>query len=544
MKIVKVERLDHLGLVSSVIKDLQIVDMIDSRIKPDEQEEITTGEAVAGMIINGLGFSNRPLSLTPQFFENKPLDLFFREGVEASMFNRFKLGRSLDKVYQYGCDSIFSEIASSVCQQENIDIRFNSLDTTSFSLNGEYLPDTDEQAVLITHGYSKDHRPDLKQVVLELMVSQDGGIPFISKSWDGNTSDNQIFQERSAMLLEEFKRSESPRYIIADSKLYNDNNAENLAALEFITRIPQSIKQCQGLILEALTFNHWSSFDDIRRYQCFELQHYGISQRWIVVFSQAAYHRAETTLKKACRKEKEAIDKQLFHLQVKRFKTPKEASDALDQLADGWKYHKQTQIALTKHEHYDTKGRPAANTPVAFIDWQIKCSFTADQEILQHLQNYKACFVLGTNIKPEFLDNKEVITGYAKQSKVEQGFRFLKDPLFFVSSLFVTKPSRIQGLLMVMTLTLLVYSVVQRRLRQKLEERNETIPNQIRQPTKKPTMRWVFQLMEGIHRVIYFQNGKKETMIEALKDIHINILKLLGVNACQIYQIPPGQEAA
>lgn len=540
MKIVKVERLDHLGLISSVIKDVQIIEIINSRIKTDEQEEITTGEAVAGMIINALGFSNRPLSLTPQFFENKPLDLFFREGVKASMFNRFKLGRSLDKIYQYGCDPMFSEIASFVCQQENIDLRFNSLDTTSFSLNGEYLPDTDEQAVLITHGYSKDHRPDLKQVVLELMVSQDGGIPFISKSWDGNTSDNQIFRERSKLLLEAFKRSEPPRYIIADSKIYTEDNAENLSALGFITRIPQTIKQCQDLIIEALSCGNWTTFDDSRSYQCFELQHYAISQRWIVVFSQAAYYRAETTLNKACKKEKEAIDKQLFHLQAKRFQTPKEASDALEQLAEGWKYHKQTEIALTKHEHYATKGRPTANTPVASTDWQIRCTFVTDQEVLQRLQNYKACFVLGTNIKLESLDNKEVITGYAEQSKVEQGFRFLKDPLFFVSSLFVTKPSRIQGLLMVMTLTLLVYSVAQRRLRQKLSERNETIPDQIRQPTQKPTMRWVFQLMEGIHRVIFLQNGKQYTMIEGLKDIHINILRLLGVNACQMYQVPLG----
>ena len=49
---------------------------------------------------------------------------------------------------------------------------------------------------------------------------------------------------------------------------------------------------------------------------------------------------------------------------------------------------------------------------------------------------------------------------------LEGSFRFLKDPLFFVSSLFVKKPARIQGLLQVMTVALLVYSVAQRRLRQ------------------------------------------------------------------------------
>ena len=98
MASIRVERLDHLGLIASVINDLGLVSLIDARLKPDDQEAITPGEAVKGMILNGLGFANRPLSLSPQFFANKPLDLLFRPGVKAEMFNRFKLGRTLDEV--------------------------------------------------------------------------------------------------------------------------------------------------------------------------------------------------------------------------------------------------------------------------------------------------------------------------------------------------------------------------------------------------------------------------------------------------------------
>jgi transposase len=177
MESVRVERIDHLGVIAEVMKELGLIDMIDARLVPDKQEGLTPGEAIAGMILNGLGFANRPLSLTPQFFANTPLGLLFREGVHAELFNRFKLGRTLDEVYTYGCDLLYSEIALAVCAHEGIDLRFNHLDTTSFSLTGEYVPDTDEQAIMITHGYSKDHRPDLKQAVLELMVSQDGGCP-------------------------------------------------------------------------------------------------------------------------------------------------------------------------------------------------------------------------------------------------------------------------------------------------------------------------------------------------------------------------------
>src|SRR5919108_5738415 len=111
MPLVRVERLDHLGLIAATIKDLGLIGMIDARLVPHDQEEITPGEAVAGMILNGLGFANRPLSLTPQFFTNKPLDLLFREGVCAERFNRFKLGRTLDEGHAYGCDLLFSELA-------------------------------------------------------------------------------------------------------------------------------------------------------------------------------------------------------------------------------------------------------------------------------------------------------------------------------------------------------------------------------------------------------------------------------------------------
>ena len=138
------------------------------------------------------------------------------------------------------------------------------------------------------------------------------------------------------------------------------------------------------------------------------------------------------------------------------------------------------------------------------------------------------------------MSDAEVIAAYKGQSHVEGGFRFLKDPLFFVSSLFVKKPNRIEGLLMVMTLALLVYSVAQRRLRQQLAKHHETVPNQINQPTTSPTLRWVFQLLEGIHRVRVTVQGQVHDLIEGLNDVQIKILRLFGNEVCRLYQISPG----
>jgi len=540
MEMVRVERLDHLGLIASVINDLGLVSRIDARLIPDDQEALTPGEAIKGMILNGLGFANRPLSLTPQFFANKPLDLLFRPGVDAAMFNRCKLGRTLDEVDTYGCDLFLSEIALAVCQHEAIDQRFTHLDTTSFALTGEYVPESDEHAIAITHGYSKDHRPDLKQAVLELRVSQDGGVPLASKSWDGNASDTQIFHDRAAALLSTFQGSPTPRYLIADSKLYSEDHAAQFKQLGFITRIPGTLKLVPQVISQALRWATWQPVDATTRYQRLELCHYGLAQRWVIVASAAALQRAEKSVSKAQKRELETVQKQLFHLQAKRFETPESAQAALRTLAGAWRSHHVATTELTEHKRYAGKGRPSAQTSVQATLWQIRAAVCPDAEAIHRQKQPQGCFVLGTNIEASDLSDVEVIAAYKAQSQVEGGFRFLKDPLFFVSSLFVKKPARIQGLLVVMTLALLVYSVAQRRLRQELARQKESLPNQIDQPTQRPTLRWVFQLLEGIHRVRVSVQGQMHDLIEGLNKVQIKILRLFGQDVCQIYQISSG----
>jgi transposase len=539
MEPIRVERLDHLGVIASVIKDLGLIDMINARLVPDAQEVLTPGEAVAGMILNGLGFANRPLSLTPQFFANKPLDLLFHEGLAAEHFNRFKLGRTLDEAYTYGCDALFQELALAVCAQEGIDQRFNHLDTTSFSLTGEYVPDSEEHAMMITHGYSKDHRPDLKQVVLELMVSQDGGVPCVSKSWDGHTSDIHVFQERAQALMTAFEHTPSPRYLVADAKLYHADNAPYLKHMGFITRIPNTLSVVSQVIRQALEWDTWHPVDDNLRYQPLELCHYGMAQRWLVVYSQAAFERATARLKKATQREEETITKALFHLQAQRFPTPEAAHDAVAAVAQRWQYHQVESSHLTEHPRYAGKGRPTPRTPRKASAWQIQAHVRPADEMIKDLQHVQACFVLGTTISASELSDPAAIAAYKSQSRVEGGFRLLKDPLFFVSSLFVKKPSRIEGLLMVMTLALLVYSVTQRRLRQRLAEHHQTVPNQIHQPTTSPTLRWVFQLLDGIHRVRVTVQGHVHDRIESLTNVQINILRLFGKEVCHLYQISP-----
>jgi hypothetical protein len=90
---------------------LKVVSLLDQYLPQDNKQEVSPGEAVKGIIMNGLGFANRPLSLSPQFFTHLSLEHLFCESVKAEHFNRHKLGRTLDPCYNFGCESLFSLVS-------------------------------------------------------------------------------------------------------------------------------------------------------------------------------------------------------------------------------------------------------------------------------------------------------------------------------------------------------------------------------------------------------------------------------------------------
>ena len=119
----------------------------------------------------------------------------------------------------------------------------------------------------------------------------------------------------------------------------------------------------------------------------------------------------------------------------------------------------------------------------------------AENEIVINIhRNQAGRFILATNL----LDEKKwtddmILQEYKEQQTTERGFRFIKDPLFFASRVFLKNTKRIMALAMIMTLALMVYSLGQRQLRQSLKLTNSHLPNQKGQPTARPTLRWILQ---------------------------------------------------
>ena len=153
--------------------------------------------------------------------------------------------------------------------------------------------------------------------------------------------------------------------------------------------------------------------------------------------------------------------------------------------------------------------------------------------------NRKGRFILATNdLDVEKYPDSVMLEDYKDQQDVERGFRFIKDPWFMVDSIFLKSNKRIAALMMVMTLCLFVYNYSQYQLRETLKKKNETLPNQLGKAIQKPTMRWIFQLMEGIGIVRFYKDNMKTPFKEVLTNLNRlreKIIQLFGETACQMY---------
>jgi len=103
----------------------------------------------------------------PDYLHNKPVDLLIHPGPSAEDFNDDGLGRSFETLYATGVTEVFAKVATRALQVYQIEHRFVHLDSSSFHLHGQYAEEEpDKEVITITEGYSRDHRPDLKQVVV------------------------------------------------------------------------------------------------------------------------------------------------------------------------------------------------------------------------------------------------------------------------------------------------------------------------------------------------------------------------------------------
>ncbi len=204
---VDVKDIDHLGIIAGIIDEIGIVEI---EIGTHAQEKVSAGLVVKAMIINCMGFITAPLYLFSQFFGGQATEHLIGVGVEAEHLNDSRLGRVLDQLYEYGVSLLCLKIACVMAEWLGIKISNAHIDGTSLSVHGKYLKSVEGEqssaeellsleeelepvAININHGYSRDHRPDLKQFTLSLLTTGEEGIPLFMQVGDGNELDQKAF---------------------------------------------------------------------------------------------------------------------------------------------------------------------------------------------------------------------------------------------------------------------------------------------------------------------------------------------------------------
>lgn len=531
------QRIDHLGIVSGICQEISLTQKIDALVKTSERK-VSCGKGTQAIILNALGFVGRALYLMPDYLHNKPVDLLIDPELTADDFNDDTLGRCLDDLYAAGVTEVFYQVASHALQVYGMRSRFVHLDSSSFHLHGAYDADEPErEAISVTYGYSKDHRPDLKQVVLQLITHHKSALPIWLEVLSGNSSDKKTFKATIKAYCKQL-RTEEQAYVVMDSAGFSEETLKEAQDIFWVMRVPETLAQAKNLVKEMpaeemleLEPGYWG-----KEVVC---EYAGIQQRWLVVFSQAAQGRELKTLQKAQTKEMEKAQKEWRKLAGQTFNCQADAKKALEQFNQKWKYNRVVAQAIPVMQ-YSRRGRPTAEDQKEVMGYNLEGSVEEDIMAIEEAKRSLGRFIIATNdLDTERLSARAMLENYKDQGvSVERGFRFLKDPLFFAHSLFLKKPERIMALLMIMGLSLLIYSLAERKLRQALKEMNATVPDQRRKPTQRPTIRWIFQLFEGLDILLVKQNG--DVMLRQLLNLRPaqeQVITLLGpqVQKCYLF---------
>ena len=532
-----VQDLDHLGLVAGLVDELGLVERVDQLIPQDSRQRyLSVGQIVKAMILNGLGFTQRVLYLTPRFFRDKPLERLLGPGIEASHLNDDTLGRALDVIYEYGPTKLFVPLAAQAVGRLGLNGKIGHLDATSLHVDGGKSPEKVEEGVIrLTPGYSRDHRPELAQVVVQFICENQAGIPIFMKSLSGNSNDKSDFRETVSNHIKQLKTEVDLEYLVADSALYTEKTLKELNEVGWISRVPETLDLARELSKSVgMEFTEKELAENELSYRSICVSYGGIRQRWLVMYSQAARERAEKNLKKqqASLGEKEA--KAFERLQREAFACKADAEAALSKFCKQLKVTEVHESDIQSVPRYLGKGRPTKDQPADFHEFFIKGGIVSRMDMYYEKRAQKSTFIIATNeLDTEKLTDSRLIEIYKKdQQKVERGFRFLKDPMFCASTLFLKSEKRIMALLMIMTLCLLVYAAIEWRIRQALQNSEKDFPDQKGKKTKKPTARWVFQYFSGI-RLLTIKGI--QTTVLGLDKAQKDLLYLLGHQYVKLY---------
>jgi transposase len=558
MTVDRVAPVAHLPLVLGVLRKLEIATLIDSMIPPHPDQVVSAGRAVEALVLSILDGHHALYKVGRRLDERGMLPLL-QPGLAPESLHDSRLGQTLDALYDANLDTVFCAIALRALDIYRIRSPWLHQDTTTISFYGAYDDDEgDHKGPRPTYGYSKDGQGDLKQVILSLGVSGEGGIPLRMGLHDGNRSDTvdvpQAIEQSAALGLDGL------RGIVADSKAYTPRTLGlcRETGMGLVTLVPRTCairQEVEGwgqkqvslpLLLEKAgkrrldTPRRWYGRSVTRQVEVED----GEGQvtlapiRFVAVYSTQLAQRHAEAYATQQHKEAKSLATHIAQVQSRQFACQVDAEGAIaayegrglgqrGRPATPWRYH-EVRYEVKAHRQRQKRarrGRPRkGEEPQEEIVYQLKVS---TQALAAPVATF-GWLVLATTIDASICGDAEIVRAYRDQTAtVERGFRWIKNPAA-IHPVWLEKRERIAALAMLTVVGLLVYGLIQRQVRQYLQEHEATIPGN-KGETDNPTATVVFESLTMLIRLELSVDGVTVYQFHGWQAHHERVFQALGL---------------
>jgi transposase len=549
----------HLPLVLGVLRRLELASLRDDLIPPHPAHVLSTGRGVEALVLAILD-GDHALYKVGQRLDERGMVALLQPGLTRASLHDYRLGHILDALFAANLNKVFSAIALKALEVYAILTPWLHQDTTTLALYGAYEDEPKTpRAPRPAYGHSKDGRDDLKQVLLSLGVSGEGGIPLRLGVRDGNRSDSVetpvAIEECLALGLA------GMRGIVADSKAYSRRTLGVCLErqVHLVTLVPRTCAVRQeleawGQQQAALPLlvekpgrtmdeapRRWHGQSVIRQVEVEYSDGRVVSEalRFVVVHSSQLAHQQTQTYASGQAKEAEATAAHVTQVQARWFACLPDAEAAMAEYEGRrpaqrgrrprpWRYHtvRYRIVADTRRTRRARRGRPAKTEPPPM---ESGYRLVVEVARLANLEEDNGWTVLATTVSAEACPDAEVLQAYQEQhTTVEPGFRWIKNPAA-ISPVWLEKPERIAALAMLTVVGLLVYSIIQRQVRLYLLTHDQQVPGN-KGTTATPTAAVVLALFAQIALVQLWIGDHEGAQVYGVQPHHLLICDALGLD--------------
>jgi transposase len=547
----------HLPLVLGVLRKLNVAQRTDTLIPPNPSHVLACGRGVEALGLAILDGHHALYKVGRRLDERGMLPLL-QPGLEAASVHDTRLGQILDALFAANLNRVFGAMALNALDTYAIETPWLHQDTPTIALYGAYEEVADDPAApRPAYGHSKDGRGDLKQVLFSLGVSGDGGIPLRMGLRDGNTSDSvevpQAIEESLALGLDGGKG------MVADSKAYGQRTLglclEQQVGL--VTLVPHTCAirqeveewgQRQSSLPLLIEKPGRTRQEPPRRWygrsvtRAVEVE-YADGRvvlepvRFVAVYStQLAQQHAEA-YEAGQRREAAALGQSIAEVEARRFACEADAEAAIAEYAGSgqgrrgrkpcrWRYHAVEYRVQTewRRKKRPRRGRPAKDEPV---DEELCYRLVVEAKALAPPVHTYGWLVLATTVDAHTSSDAEIVRAYRDQTTtVEPGFRWIKNPAA-ICPVWLEKPERIAALAMLTVVGLLVYGLIQRQVRQYLQQHHHSMPGN-KGETAMPTAAVGLASFARVSLVHFKLDGTAARQVHGWQEHHRLVCKALG----------------